>query len=159
MQRQPIIAVCGAGKCDARIASLAEEVGRRIAESGALLVCGGLGGVMEAACRGAASVGGMTIGILPGAEAAAANPAVQIVVPTGMGHARNVIIVQTASVVIAIGGEYGTLSEIALARKNGRRVIGLETWDLGANANSDLHIIPARNPAEAVALARQYIPV
>ncbi len=153
MQRQPLIAVCGAGHCDAQLAALAEEVGQRIAAAGAVLVCGGLGGVMEAACRGAAMAGGLTIGLLPGTERLAANPWVGIAVPTGMGHARNVLIVQTANVVIAIGGEYGTLSEIALARKCGRRVIGLFTWDIGNDASGHPHVLPTTTPAEAVALA------
>ena len=153
MQHQRIIAVCGAGQCNAQIAALAEELGRRIVEAGATLVCGGLGGVMEAACRGAVAAGGLTIGILPGADHAAANPYVAIPIPTGMGQARNVLIVQTADVVIAVGGEYGTLSEIALARKAGRCVIGLDTWELGNDASGQPRVIPAATPAGAVALA------
>lgn len=155
LQRQPIIAVCGAGICDAQMAALAEEVGQRIAEAGATLVCGGLGGVMQAACRGAVSAGGLTLGYLPGSEPGAANPWVHIVLPTGMGEARNLLIVRAAGVVIAIGGEYGTLSEIALARKLGRSVIGLHTWNLGKDASGRPHIIAAKNPAEAVSLALQ----
>jgi hypothetical protein len=155
--RYPVIAVCGAGTCDAATAALAEEVGRRIAEAGAALVCGGLGGVMEAACRGALAAGGLTIGILPGDNPAAANAAVRVPVASGMGQARNGIIVQTAAVIIAVGGAYGTLSEIALARKCGRPVIGLHTWDLGQDAQGNPHIIPAQTPAEAVALAQQMI--
>lgn len=151
--RRPVIAVCGAGAGDPQTAALAEEVGREIGAAGALLVCGGLGGVMEAACQGARAAGGLTVGLLPGSDPQAANPAVAIAIPTGMGHARNVIIVQTADVVIAVGGAYGTLSEIALARKCGRTVIGLHTWELGTDANNTPHIIPARSPAEAVALA------
>lgn len=155
MQRQPVIAICGAGQCDAPLAVLAEEVGRRVAQAGALLVCGGLGGVMEAACRGAVQEGGQTLGLLPGADASSANAAVSIAVPTGMGHARNVIIVQTADVVIAIGGAYGTLSEIALARKCGRRVIGLQSWDIGQDDAGQPHVIVAHTPAEAVTRALQ----
>jgi len=155
--RHAVIAVCGAGTCDAATAALAEEVGRRIAESGAALVCGGLGGVMEAACRGALAAGGLTIGILPGDEPAAANAAVQVAVASGMGQARNVIIVQTAAVVIAVGGAYGTLSEIALARKCGRPVIGLQSWELGQDAQGYPHIIPAQSAAEAVALAQRML--
>jgi hypothetical protein len=155
--RHAVIAVCGAGTCDAATAALAEEVGRRIAESGAALICGGLGGVMEAACRGALAAGGLTIGILPGDEPAAANAAVQVAVASGMGQARNVIIVQTAAVVIAVGGAYGTLSEIALARKCGRPVIGLQSWELGQDAQGHPHIIPAQTAAEAVALAQRML--
>jgi hypothetical protein len=151
--RYHMIAVCGAGVCDAATAAQAEEVGRRIAEAGAALVCGGLGGVMEAACRGARAAGGLTIGILPGDDPAAANAAVQVAVASGMGQARNVIIVQTAAVVIAVGGAYGTLSEIALARKCGRPVVGLQSWELGQDAQGAPHIMPAQTPAEAVALA------
>jgi uncharacterized protein (TIGR00725 family) len=148
--QQPVIAVCGAGVCDAQLATQAEEVGRRIAQAGALLVCGGLGGVMEAACRGAIAAGGMTLGVLPGTDRRAANPAVRVAVATGMGQGRNLLIVQTADVVIAIGGEYGTLSEIGLARKAGRRVIGLHTWELGHDPDGQPRVIPAQTPAEAV---------
>lgn len=152
--RKPVIAVCGAGVCNRQVAAQAEEVGRCIAEAGAVLVCGGLGGVMEAACRGASLAGGLTIGILPDADASSANSAVHIAIPTNMGHARNVILVQTADVVIAIAGEYGTLSEIALARKCGRVVIGLGTWDLGMTPTiGQRHVTPAHSPAEAVSLA------
>lgn len=152
--RKPVIAVCGAGACNRQIAAQAEEVGRRIAEAGAVLVCGGLGGVMEAACRGASLAGGLTIGILPDANASSANAFVHIAIPTNMGHARNGILVQTANVVIAIAGEYGTLSEIALARKCGRTVIGLGTWDLGvASPTGQPHVIPVQSPAKAVSLA------
>ncbi len=153
-----MIAVCGAGVCDAVTAVLAEEVGRRVARAGALLVCGGLGGVMEAACRGATLAGGLTLGLLPGSDRTAANSFVQIAIPTGIGHARNVVIVQTADVVIAVRGEYGTLSEIALARKCGRRVIGLQTWSLGEDAAGQSHVIPANTPAEAVTIALREIP-
>lgn len=156
-QQQPVIAVCGAGVCDATIAALAYEVGLRIAQTGAVLVCGGLGGVMEAACQGAAQAGGLTIGLLPGSDRQSANAAVQIAIPTGMGHARNVLIVQTADVVIAVSGAYGTLSEIALARACQRRVIGLQTWDLGDATDGQPHVVAAQTPAEAVALALQEV--
>ncbi|HET9224477.1 MAG TPA: TIGR00725 family protein [Roseiflexaceae bacterium] len=152
-RRQPIIAVCGAGRCDAALAAQAEAVGRGIALSGATLVCGGLGGVMQAACHGARLAGGITVGILPGADPRTANPDVLIPITTGMGHARNLIIVQTADVVIAIGGEYGTLSEIALARKVGRAVIGLGTWALGQDAAGQPHVLAVETPEEAVAAA------
>jgi uncharacterized protein (TIGR00725 family) len=152
-RRQSIIAVCGAGRCDAAQAAEAEAVGRGIAQAGAALVCGGLGGVMAAACRGARLAGGLTIGILPGADPRAANPDVLISIATGMGHARNTIIVQTADAVIAIGGEYGTLSEIALARKVGRAVIGLGTWALGQDAMGQPYLLAVQTPEEAVAAA------
>jgi uncharacterized protein (TIGR00725 family) len=156
-RQQPIIAVCGAGRCDAALAARAEAVGRGIALAGALLVCGGLGGVMAAACRGARSVGGITIGVLPGSDTRAANPDVLIPIATGIGEARNAIIIHTADVVIAVGGEYGTLSEIALARKAGRAVIGLSTWDLGQDAAGEPHVLAAPTPEAAVAAALQRI--
>ena len=108
---------------------LAEEVGRRLARAGAALICGGLGGVMEAACRGARAAGGRTIGILPGSERTEANPFVDVAVATGMGQARNVLIVLSADALIAIGGGFGTLSEIALALRHGKPVVGLRTWE------------------------------
>lgn len=145
---QITVAVCGAGRADTLQDALAEEVGRRLALAGAALICGGLGGVMAAACRGARAAGGLTIGVLPGGSRRDANPDVQVAIATGMGQGRNLLIVQTADVVIAVGGEYGTLSEIALARKLGRAVIGLETWDIG-----DGHVIAAGSPEEAVSLA------
>jgi uncharacterized protein (TIGR00725 family) len=95
-----------------------------------VIVCGGLGGVMEAACRGAKDAGGTTIGILPGADRAAANPFVDVAIPTGLGEARNALVVRAADAVIAVGGGYGTLSEVALALKAGKRVVGVGTWDI-----------------------------
>jgi uncharacterized protein (TIGR00725 family) len=152
-RRQPIIAVCGAGRCDAALAAQAEAVGRGLALAGAALICGGLGGVMAAACAGARAAGGLTIGILPCDDPRSANPDVLIPIATGMGQARNAVIVQTAGAVIAIGGEYGTLSEIALARKVGRAVIGLGTWALGQDAAGQPHVLVVATPKEAVAAA------
>ena len=148
-----MIAVCGAGYCDAALATLAEGVGRRIAEAGLTLICGGLGGVMAAACRGARAAGGTTVGILPGDDPRAANPHVLIPIATGLGEARNLIIVRSAGVVIAVGGEYGTLSEIALARKIGRVVVGLQTWNLGHDARGHPHIQAVDTPEQAVETA------
>lgn len=122
----PIIAVVGAGNERPELAELAEEVGREIARKGAVLVCGGLGGVMTDAARGAKEIGGVTIGILPGPKTADANEFIDFPIATNMGHARNAVIVHTADVVIAIGGSYGTLSEIALALKLGKGVVGLQ---------------------------------
>ena len=130
MGQQKIIGVIGAGLADGKTLQTAETVGRIIAKRGALLVCGGLGGVMEAAARGAKTEGGTTIGILPHHEKEAANPFIDIPVATGFGEGRNVVIVRTADSLIAIGGEYGTLSEIAFALKMGKTVIGLGTWDI-----------------------------
>ena len=144
------IAVIGGSQCSKDEARLAEEVGRELARQGAILVCGGLGGVMEAACKGAQSEDGMTIGILPGEIRQAANPYVQIPIVTGIGHARNVAVVKSSQAVIAIGGSYGTLSEISHALQGGIPVIGLNTWSLSRNNQPDNSIISAQNPTEAV---------
>ena len=144
------IAVIGGSQCSSQEARLAEEVGRELAKRGVTLVCGGLGGVMEAACRGASSEGGVTIGILPGENRQAANPYVQFPIVTGIGYARNVAVVKSAQAVIAISGSYGTLSEISHALQSGIPVIGLNTWSLSKNGQQDNSIIPAQNPAEAV---------
>src|SRR5229473_686544 len=113
------IAVVGAGACEPEVARVAEEVGRLLGRAGAVLVCGGLGGVMEAACRGAREAGAITVGILPGERRSAANPWVTVALPTGLGELRNGLVVRAADALIAIGGAYGTLSEIALALKSG----------------------------------------
>ncbi|MEM4725213.1 MAG: TIGR00725 family protein [Candidatus Hadarchaeum sp.] len=144
------IAVIGAGRCSADVAALAEAVGRGLAKRGAVLVCGGLGGVMEAACRGAKSAGGVTVGILPGTSRREANPYVDIPIVTGMGEARNVLVVQSAQAVIAVHGEYGTLSEIAHALKLGIPVIGLHTWQLAKDGWEDQAIVRAQTAEEAV---------
>ena len=150
MNKQKIIAVIGGGQCTKKEAMLAEEVGQELAKRGAVLVCGGLGGVMEAACRGASSEGGTTIGILPGEDSHTANPHVQIAIATGIGYARNIAVVKSARAVIAVGGSYGTLSEISHALQSGTPVIGLNTWTISRNGKEDKAIIPAQNPAEAV---------
>lgn len=142
-----MIAVIGARECDETTTRLAEEVGRRIAESGFALVCGGLGGVMEAACRGAAGAGGLTVGVLPGESAASANPHVAVRVPTGMGVARNVIIVRSAAAAIAVSGGAGTLSEIAYCLQLGVPVVSLGSWEVAAEVHH------SRTPEEAVAAA------
>ena len=147
------IAVIGGKRCSSQEARLAEEVGRELAKRGAAVVCGGMGGVMEAACRGAQSEGGITIGILPGENRQVANPYVQIPIVTGMGYARNVAVVKSAQAVIAISGSYGTLTEIAHALQSGIPVIGLNTWSLSRNGQPDSSIIPAKNPVEAVDVA------
>ena len=150
MKRGHFIAVIGSSDCSAEEAKLAEEVGRELAKRGATLICGGLEGVMEAACRGAASQGGMTIGILPGNSRKNANPYVQIPIVTGMGYTRNAIIAKSGQAVIAIGGSYGTLSEIAYALQNNVPVIGLGTWSLARGGVADKSIIIAQNPVDAV---------
>lgn len=122
--RRPIrIAVCGASSGDPELLAHAETVGREIARHGAILICGGMGGVMEAAARGAHAEGGSTIGVLPGTRSLEANPWISIPLPTGMGEGRNILVVRFADAVIAVGGEWGTLSEIALAKRIGTPVI------------------------------------
>jgi uncharacterized protein (TIGR00725 family) len=147
------IAVIGAARAAASECEAAERVGRAIAEGGAVLVCGGLGGVMEAACRGARSVGGATVGILPGTDRLAANDYVEVAVATGIGEARNAVVVGTADAVVSVGGEFGTLSEIALALKAGTPVIGLHSWELGRAGAPVPGIEAVDNAEEAVALA------
>lgn len=144
------IAVIGDSACSAQEAQLAETVGELLAQRGATVVCGGLGGVMEAACRGAKSKGGLTVGILPGEDAGTANPWVDIPVVTGLGEARNVLVVKSARAVIAIGGGYGTLSELAYAVKGGIPVIGLNTWSLSRNGREDNSIVRVATAATAV---------
>jgi uncharacterized protein (TIGR00725 family) len=150
MTGAPYIAVVGPGRADSPQLAAAQAIGRGLAEGGAVVVCGGLGGVMEAACRGAREVGGTTLGILPGTDRTAANAWVTVAVPTGMGEARNALVVRAADAVVAVAGEYGTLSEIALALKTGTPVVGLGTWDLGREPDP---ISRARDAAEAATLA------
>ena len=145
-----IVAVVGGGRCSTEEAKLAEAVGQGLARRGVMLVCGGLAGVMEAACKGAKSAGGTTIGILPGDSRYTANPYVDIPIVTGLGYARNVIVVKSAQAIIAVGGSYGTLSEIAYALQNGVPVIGLNTWSLSQNEQPDRSIIPAQHAEEAI---------
>jgi uncharacterized protein (TIGR00725 family) len=128
--RIPLVAVIGGADCSEEEAALAEEVGRLLARRGYGVVCGGRGGVMAAVCRGANQMGGVTVGILPGEDDSEANDWVQIVIPTGIGEARNALVARAGAGVIAIGGGYGTLSEIALALKWGKKVAGLDTWDM-----------------------------
>ncbi len=151
------IAVIGGSQASARELALAEDVGRLLADREAVLVCGGLGGIMEAACRGARAGGGITVGILPGDKREAANPYVQIPVATGIGYARNVAVVRSAQAVIAVGGSYGTLSEIAHARQGGIPVIGLSTGSLSRNGQEDKSIDPTATAAEAVDVAFELI--
>ena len=125
-----IIGVIGQGSsCSQKILAVAEEVGKEIAKRGGIVICGGLKGVMEAVCRGAKLENGMTIGVIPGTHKSEANEYVEIPIVTGIGEARNSIIVRTADVIIAIGGKYGTLSEISFSLAFGKHVIGLSTWE------------------------------
>lgn len=145
-----IVAVIGNAYCSAEEANLAETVGKLLAQRGAIIICGGLGGVMEAVCRGAKLKGGMTIGILPGEDSSAANPYIDIPIVTGVGYARNMAVVKSAQAVIAIGGNYGTLSEIAYALKRGTPVIGLNTWSLPRNGQERDPVIKVNTAIEAV---------
>ena len=146
-----IISVIGAGSCSSEIYAIAEEVGNLIARRGGILVTGGLGGVMEAASKGAKEQGGITIGILPGSSREEANPYVTIPITTGLSHARNVIIARTADALIAVSGEYGTLSEIAIALKLGKPLLGIQTW---GNIEG---VISVATPEEAVSRAFELI--
>jgi uncharacterized protein (TIGR00725 family) len=148
------VAVIGGADCEpgSEAALLAEEVGRRLAEAGVAVVCGGLTGVMEAACRGAAEAGGVAIGIVPGHSVGEANPYCTHVVATGIGHARNLAVVSSGEAVIAIGGEWGTLSEIGFARAIGRPVIALRSWSLDGRERVEgaPGVIPVDSAREAV---------
>lgn len=151
------IAVIGSAVCEpeSEAARLGEEVGRRLAEAGLTLVCGGLTGVMEAACRGATEAGGAAIGIVPGNSVGEANPYCTHVVATGIGHARNLAVVSSGEVTIAIGGEWGTLSEIGFARSIGRTVVALRSWALSGREQMEdaPGILLAESAGEAVELA------
>jgi uncharacterized protein (TIGR00725 family) len=147
------VAVVGPGEANAEEIALAEEVGRLLGERGAVLVCGGLGGAMEAACRGAKAAGGTTVGILPESDRAAANRWVDVAIATGLGEARNALVVRAADVLIAVGGGYGTLSEIALALKGGTPVVGLGTWELARGGQPDRGVVHAASAAEAAEAA------
>ncbi len=124
------MAVVGPGRASGDELAVAEAVGSELARRGAVVVCGGLGGAMEAACRGAKEAGGLTVGLLPGSDRSAANPFVDVAVATGLGEARNALVVRAADAVVAVGGGYGTLSEIAFGLKAGKPVVGLGGWDI-----------------------------
>jgi uncharacterized protein (TIGR00725 family) len=147
------VAVIGAGEAGDDDLAVAEELGRELASRGAVVVCGGLGGVMEAVCRGARQVGGRTVGILPGDDRRHANPHVEVAVATGLGEARNLLVVRTADVVVAVGGEFGTLSEIAFALRLGRPVIGVATWELAKGGRPVDTIVRVATAADAAGAA------
>ena len=149
----PWIAVVGAGRASADELAAAEEVGAGIAAASAVLICGGLGGVMEAACRGARSRGGLTVGLLPGVDREEANGWVVVALPTGLGEARNALVVRAADAVVAIGGGWGTLSEIALALKAGIPVVGVGTWEVARDGTPVEGVLAAPDPRVAVAEA------
>lgn len=145
----PYIAVIGSGDAAAELLADAELVGRRLGEAGAVVICGGLGGVMEAACRGARAAGATTVGLLPGADRAAANEHVEIAIATGLGELRNGLVVRAADAVVAVGGEFGTLSEIGFALRLGVPVVGLRTWELARGGIADERIVRAGDADEA----------
>jgi len=144
------IAVIGGNSCSEDIAKIAEEVGKGIAQLGATLVCGGLTGVMEAACRGAKSAGGKTIGILPGHDQKQANPYVDIPIATGLGYMRNSLVVKNAEVVVAINGKEGTLSEIAFALQMNKPILGVRTWDIPG-------VIKVKDAQEAISWIKKHV--
>jgi hypothetical protein len=148
------IAVVGGSEATAAALAAAEKIGAALASAGAIVVCGGLGGVMAAACRGAKSAGGTTVGVLPGIDPSASNRWVDVVIASGLGEARNSLVVGSAAAVIAVDGEYGTLSEIALALRAGTPVVGVGTWSLARpNGQPDTKIVAVEDPDEAVATA------
>jgi uncharacterized protein (TIGR00725 family) len=144
VHRPLYVAVVGSGEATGELYELAREVGRLVASRGGIVACGGLSGVMEAAARGATEEGGVAIGVLPDEDRGRANPYLSYSVATGTGQARNLAVVCSGDVVVAVGGEYGTLSEIGLALKIGRPVVALESWDL------DGHVVVVASPEEAV---------
>jgi uncharacterized protein (TIGR00725 family) len=143
---RPYVAVIGPSDATSLQTRAAEDIGRGLAHAGAILVCGGLGGVMEAACHGSSAAAGISVGLLPGTDRADANDWVRIALPTGLGELRNGLIIRAADAVIAVGGAYGTLSEIALALRAGVPVIGLDTWEIEG-------VEPVRTASEAVTRA------
>jgi uncharacterized protein (TIGR00725 family) len=149
----PYVAVCGAGEAAPALARDAQQVGRGLAEAGAVVVCGGLGGVMEAACRGAREAGGVTVGLLPGGDRRQGNRWLSVALPTGLGELRNGLIVRACDALVAIGGGPGTLSEIALALKLGRPVVGLGTWELAREGEAVELFTRAADAGETVARA------
>lgn len=144
------VSVIGGSTCSKKHAKIAYELGALIAREGWILICGGREGVMKAACRGAKDNGGLTVGILPSLDGKDANPYVDIKIPTGLGYARNVLVVRSSQVVVAINGKYGTLSEIAFAFNEARTVLGIDTWDIKG-------VIRVKNPAQAVRYIKTHL--
>ncbi|MBU0693180.1 MAG: TIGR00725 family protein [Candidatus Omnitrophica bacterium] len=144
------VAVVGGNKCSRKIYKVAQKLGELIASEGWVLICGGGLGVMEAACKGAKEKGGLTVGILPSFDAREANPYLDIKIPTGLDYARNILVVRAAEVIVAIDGRYGTLSEIAFALNEGKRVYGIETWDIKGT-------IKVKSPQEAIERIKRFM--
>jgi uncharacterized protein (TIGR00725 family) len=148
--RRRLVAVCGESDPQTSLAGLAFELGRGIAQRDAVLICGGLTGVMEHAARGAQAAGGLTIGLLPSEDPDDANAYIDIAIATGLGHGRNAILARTADGVVALGGGLGTLSEIALALRNGRPTIGIKTWRFDRDGRTEPELPVAANVTEAL---------
>lgn len=153
MSRPLYIAVIGSAEAAADQKHDAERIGRLLGEAGAVLVCGGLGGVMEAACRGAREAGATTVGLLPGRDRTIASEFVTVAIATGLGELRNALVVRAADAVVAVGGEFGTLSEIPFALRDSIPVVGLRTWELARDGVADERVVRAADPEEAVRLA------
>ena len=147
------VSVIGQSVCDAEMAALGEELGELLAQRGCVVVCGGMGGVMAAVARGVKRAGGVCIGVLSTLDRAAADPELTYSICTGIGHARNLAVVASGDAVIALGGQWGTLSEIGLARSIGKRVILLHSWGLTPNEGELDGLVRAETPADAVELA------
>ena len=152
MSRRRIVSIIGGADCTEQEYRIAEEVGYLLGKKDVVVVCGGRGGVMEAVCRGAQNAGGLTIGILPSHDPNSGNPFIDIALPTGLGNNRNALVAQAGEAVIAIGGGYGTLSEIGIALKSGRKVIGIGTWkvlDKFGNTIKILHMATAQDAVQS----------
>jgi uncharacterized protein (TIGR00725 family) len=151
------ISIIGGARCSEKTSTMAFETGRLIAEQGWILVCGGMGGVMEAACKGAQSGNGVTIGILPGGNRDKANPYLTYAIPTGLGEARNSIVVKSSDALIAFEGSYGTLSEIAFANISGKPVVSLHSWKIYTEHNKGnvLFVGEADTPAQAIKMVKE----
>jgi uncharacterized protein (TIGR00725 family) len=148
--RRRLVAVCGESDPQTSLSDLAFELGRGIAERNAVLICGGLTGVMEHAARGARAAGGLTIGLLPGDDTDEANQYIDVAIATGLGHARNAILALTADGVIAVGGGLGTLSEIALALRNRRPAVGIQTWRFDRDRRTEPELPVVASPKDAL---------
>jgi uncharacterized protein (TIGR00725 family) len=152
------VGVVGPGEADPETIAIAERLGAELGRRRVVVVCGGLGGAMEAVCRGAKAAGGLTVGILPGLDRSVANEHVEVAIPTGLGELRNGLIVRAADVLIAVRGEFGTLSEVSFALKTGVPVVGIDTWELYKRGRASEAIVRVETPTEAadaaLALAR-----
>lgn len=154
---EPYVAVCGPGIASDEENAAAREIGRLLGEAGAILVCGGLGGVMDAAARGVREGGGLSVGLLPDDDRAGAGRHLTVSLPTGLGETRNALVARSADVLIAVGGEFGTLSEIAFALKIGKPVVGLRTWGLVKDGAPSDAIVRVETPGEAARRALELV--